>query len=156
MPDIEKELVWVARNGLGIYPAAVGDVPRTEWQDGWNKAVMRMVEYVGIIHEWYKTITEEQAAALVKLLKAHVLFFTMWGGKVEYFVNLNDTFDYASADGEDVTVEEFTFLVDLYEKFGHHGITAWAALRRVDVPIKERMTEEYHNAVRYIMNSRPV
>lgn len=61
---------------------------------------------------------------------------------------MNDTFYYSSADGEYVTMNEWTLVRDIYKKIGQYGSIAWAARRRMMLPLPEiAETEEYKNAV---------
>lgn len=65
-------------------------------------------------------------------------------------VLLNDTFSYASADAERVTEDQVPLLADLYQRFDHAGVVAWAAWRRGCEPIKELRTETYNSARAFI------
>jgi hypothetical protein len=61
---------------------------------------------------------------------------------------MNDTFYYASGDGEDVPMDEWTLVRDIYKKIGTNGLIAWAARRRMMPPLHEIAdTEKYKNAV---------
>lgn len=60
---------------------------------------------------------------------------------------MNDTFYYASADGEDVPYDEWPRLKEIYEQWGQDGLIAWVALRRGHDPqIPQNVTNQFKKA----------
>lgn len=60
---------------------------------------------------------------------------------------MNDTFYYASADGEDVPYDEWPRVKQIYEEWGQDGIIAWVALRRGHDPqIPQNVTNKFKAA----------
>jgi hypothetical protein len=45
-------------------------------------------------------------------------------------LNLNDTFAYACADAEEFGLRDASHLQEIYVRYGHGGVIAWAAIRR--------------------------
>lgn len=62
------------------------------------------------------------------------------------WVLCNDTFYYASADAEDLPIDEVSRLFGVYKKFGYHGVTAWCAEHRGMEPLEPHRTDEYRAA----------
>lgn len=66
--------------------------------------------------------------------------------------NLNDTFYYASADSEQLTVGDGELLAAFYEKHGWYGLVALVAIKRERMPLREvqenpRFTQAYTEAL---------
>jgi len=61
-------------------------------------------------------------------------------------VMLNDTFTYASADGESLTDDQIDTLIAAYKQYGNDGVIAWASARRGAEPLPELQTVAYRNA----------
>lgn len=59
---------------------------------------------------------------------------------------LNDTFGYACADCEEVSDEELPIVYDAHKRWGHHGVTAWASLKRGGEPLDPLRTVEFREA----------
>ena len=149
-------------DAVGIFCKAVegpgGYTERSEFQNGWNAALMQASENACKFAAWYKGLPDQQKKDFSKLLTGgDDIFLSYYDGKVNVSLNMNDTFGYACADAEDVLPEEFALVVELFEKFDYHGFTAWAAYKRKQdpnswscEPIKPRITPQYLEAVAYI------
>ena len=93
---------------------------------------------------------------LYHLLARDVIFFSQydedtntWPDCSEFFmpcVRLNDTFDYATADGECVRDDQLDLLIAADRQFGNSGVVAWAAHVRGSEPLEPYRTENYHAA----------
>ena len=93
---------------------------------------------------------------LYHLLARDVIFFSQydedtntWPDCSEFFmpcVRLNDTFDYATADGECVRDDQLDLLIAADRQFGNDGVVAWAAQVRGSEPLEPYRTEKYHAA----------
>lgn len=127
--------VEIAVDDCGIYPQStqkidhalyeetgkiefIESTPRTEWQEGWNAAVMTIHERASALELWYNALTDRQKNA-IKTFEAHGLMISLKKKKDEneykiktWFI-MNDTFYYACADGCDVSVEELERLYDV-------------------------------------------
>lgn len=60
------------------------------------------------------------------------------------WVNLNDTFGYACADGEQVAYDDIQALFDMWRLNHRFGLVAWAITKRKEapiLPIKQRLSE---------------
>lgn len=62
--------------------------------------------------------------------------------------NLNDTFDYASADAENIDMEDFHAFQStyLYIKYGHELIIAYCSLKRKRDPLEPLCTDTFYLA----------
>jgi len=68
------------------------------------------------------------------------------------FLGCNDTFYYASADGENFEEKDMDLIIEVYKKFSWSGVDAWIALKRgIDV-LEQRITPEYLKAKEWIKN----
>jgi len=68
---------------------------------------------------------------------------TMW-------VLMNDTFYFACADGEDITIEEIPQLFQLWKKFSWDGLVAIVSKKRKQLPLQEVQTEKFNKALDYL------
>jgi hypothetical protein len=69
-----------------------------------------------------------------------------WTPDAKPFLIVNDTFAYACADAERFTPEEMPVLIEAYNRFSYHGLTAWASIKRCYDPIKPHLTEQFYAA----------
>lgn len=144
-------LLWEAAvDDLGIYPRAVikGDIEtlRTDWQDGWNAAVMAITEKHGLFTAWVEALTEEQSTQLRTLLDSdgEPASIHVRDNAVTLSMSFSDTFAYACADGESFTLDELPEIHRLWKAHGYNGLVAWAARKRHAEPVKEvRLTATY-------------
>ena len=145
-----QELLEAARTSLGIYPRSITRngvrEERTPWQDGWNAAILALLKNYEGMTTWIAALPIETASIVRELIAADVLYLHVKGDVVTCFVLMNDTFAYACADDEDVTVEELPLVAGIWRDYGADGLTAWAALRRNEEPIREQQTARYHLA----------
>ena len=99
----------------------------------------------------------ERLHKLYWLAAQDVIFFATYDSKTKTWpdisskfycpcVCLNDTFAYASADGEELTDDQIDRLIDAYKRWGNHGVIAWASLLRHSAPLQKLETKEYLEA----------
>ncbi len=90
--------------------------------------------------------------ATVPLVDQNILYKMLNASAFHVTLNMNDTFGWATADAEDIAVEDIPKLVDVYQKFGHAGVDAFAALQRgydvMDHPAVR--TQVYYAAKAYL------
>jgi hypothetical protein len=149
--DVLDSLFWEAACGdMGIYPRATitagVETPRTDWQDGWNAAVMALSEKHTAFTTWAKTLTPEQREMLTSLLDSdgEPVVLQIRAGAVVLLMMCSDTFMYACADGEDFTLAELPDIAALWKTHGYYGLIAWIARKRHAEPVKEyRYTAGY-------------
>jgi len=143
-----------ALDSMGMYPQATisGDVrtERTPWQEGWNEALMKLTNRWVAIGEWYKTINESIKPILAECLLKDIMFLHVEENKISILVNVGDTFAYAYADAEEVDITEVQTVKDIYDRFSWDGVIAWAARKRKETPIEERITEAYKMAREFL------
>lgn len=137
-------LLWEAAvDDMGIYPRSTVrdgvETQRTERQDGWNEAVMAMTKKHGVLTAWAAALTNEQLTPVRVLLDAdgEPLHLGLRDGAVVMFLNFSDTFGYASADAERVTLDDLPEIARLWQQHGYYGTVAWAAQKRREEPVKE-------------------
>lgn len=53
------------------------------------------------------------------------------------WLNMNDCFAYATADAEEITVDDIPAVYALWRAFGWQGVTWWVWQRRKQEPIRE-------------------
>ena len=134
-PEAELFLTNAAYDDMGIYPngqmAADGTVtPRTPWQDGWNAALMALTKKQIALGQWWKLLPEDSQKDILTLLKAKELSLSEQGGRVSTWILVSDTFAYACADAESITIDEIPKALKLYQEFGWTGLVAWVSNKR--------------------------
>lgn len=96
-----------------------------------------------------------RADKLFRLAAEDVIFFSTyceasetWKDSPYYApcVRLNDTFGYATADGDELPDDQIAALIECHKRWEHDGVTAWAAHRRNAEPLPQLRTEKYHAA----------
>ena len=65
-------------------------------------------------------------------------------------INCNDTFHYASADSQEVDIQDLDKLIETYEKFGDSGVHAFLSLIRNYDCLKELKSDQYFKAKEYL------
>ena len=147
-----------AQDDMGIYPAAIKGGPnaydkRSDWQEGWNAAVMAYTNKLVAYEEFMNSLSNEQRQALESLLFDESLMLDEHDGKVILYLNVNDTFYYA-ADAEDVQLDDLPTLAYLFEHYDWQGLVAWVAKKRDMDPLEGKFTktDEYYKAIEYLNN----
>lgn len=142
--DELDSLLWEAAvDDMGIYPKAVikdgVETPRTEWQDGWNAAVIEITKKHGQFTAWVKALTEAQRGWLHELLNSdgEPIHIGWSDDQVTLGLTCGDTFAYACADYESFTLEDLPEIHRLWTKHGYYGTVAWIARKRKTDPVKE-------------------
>jgi len=101
-------------------------------------------------------ITLEDAKLLFWLAARDIIFFTTYNGESHDtsaypVVFCSDVFCYACADAEELPIDQLPLLKTVFEKFGWNGVVAWVAKQRNEHPLESYITEEYNNALNYII-----
>jgi hypothetical protein len=135
-PEIELKLTEAAIDSMGIYPASYDGVERTEWQNGWNKAVMDLGRRQSSLYEWYEQkLSEDERVILDELLIKNVVRLHPNENDVVVYVICNDLFMWACADTEEVAKEEWGELLRLAGEFNDTG-EFWCCKKRDMKPQK--------------------
>jgi hypothetical protein len=144
---VEGRLEKKAFDDIGIYPASVEEVKRTEWQDGWNAALSQFHKNNVAFHKYLSDLREPQKNALKELLLDDVVELSNGDGKITIWLNVNDTF-YTAADGESVPESDLELLASLNGNYGFDGVVAWVAKKRGMEPLefKYKKTSNYLEA----------
>lgn len=160
-PDVPLELgplaLFLAYNDLGVYPAAIIDANgnRTErdgYGDGWNAHGDKLADNWCAIEDVLTNLDRNLYLNLYPILANELMFIRVdpKEQKHKFWLLMNDTFAYACSDGEDVDTDELPLVCDMYERFGYHGLIAFAAKKRGKSPIGPHKTEKYKEAVEYL------
>lgn len=112
---------FIAANlDLGMYPKS-HEGERAEYMNGWNDAIKAITEAI------YKGLDKfRKDSDLALLVLADVGFFN----GDEYLLIVNDTFDYACADCEEVGSEDLGEVTRLFKTYGYGGLTYWVSKKR--------------------------
>lgn len=150
--NVLNSLLWEAAvDALGIYPRATlrdgVETPRTEWQDGWNAAVMAIAEKHGVLTTWARGLSPQQSTILREMLDADAepILLRVSDGSVELALTCSDTFMYACSDAEPFELDDIAEIHRLWSAHGYFGPMAWVARKRAAEPVKE-----YRYNARYI------
>lgn len=125
---------------IGIYPRAfVGKYEkRSEFQEGWNAAVMDITDKVEKILEKHRTT--EISEGLKFLVAADV----GWLDDGKFYLNMNDTWAWACADNELVPEDKISEVAGLFRKYGRMGLLYWVSKQN------NNMKSEFHDINRFI------
>lgn len=157
----EMILTDLAIDSLGIYPQSWTDekgvtTKRTDWQDGWNKAIIEIRNRAILFDKWFNelpilsSMVEELISSEDEVIRLRIdedNNITMW-------ILMNDTFDYACADGEDVTLQEIELVYKSWKKFGWDGVTAFVSNKRGELPLQQLQSEKFHEAIKFIKDTK--
>lgn len=72
----------------------------------------------------------EELAEAKELLSVSGLFFSEDDGLSGFWINLNDTFGWACADGEEVTHDDVIEVARLFRDYGRCGLLYWVSEKR--------------------------
>ena len=67
-------------------------------------------------------------------------------GSFGFSLNVNDMFSWATADAEEMSIDDFFLMVPVIAKYGRDALTAYVAVKRGAQPIGDSLTENYHHA----------
>lgn len=153
---IDYLLFYAAGQDMGVYPAGVITADgvkkkRTEWENGWNAYGSELTNKWGQALSWWETLSSEQQDFLLELFCIPCFQISIREGKTPSpWLVMNDIFGYASADGEEIPLEEFPTVVKVWNKYEIDGLIAWASLRRKEEPILPLRTENYKAAIKFL------
>ncbi len=151
--ELINELNSAAHGSLGIYCQTIVNVDgsrteRTEWQNGWNAAVIADSKIKVRLRDFAKAMSDDASIAMLELLKCGALNVVAENNNVvSMYLNMNDTFYYASADDEEVKASELEDIYELYKKYGHSGVTAWSSHKRNELPLDIYITPKFTAAL---------
>lgn len=134
-PEIELALYKQAHD-IGIYPQSTTDkngvnTKRTEWQNGWNSAVLRISWTICIYEEWLKKLPEPTKTYIGELIANDAVNFRidskgedLWEDnmpktmtpEIKLDVNCNDEFIWGCADGEDLPMDKVEEYYQMWAK----------------------------------------
>lgn len=152
---VEGKLYEKAHDDLGIYPQGRYEpdgtfIPRNEYQNGWNAAVSAHLHKVIAYHEFIDSLSKSDRIQLEELILDDAIEISKGDdNKVHLWVNVSDMFYYATADSEEVAIEEIELIHRLHFKYEYDGIVAWASKKRGEEPLhyKFSKTKKYEDAL---------
>ena len=124
-----------AVDAIGIYPAKINGVPRTEFQEGHNKCIMRVTENVCAIDDWIKSL-DNQSEMIDALRKDRVKLSLDKEQNIKIYVWLNDVFYWAFSDREEIKIDEIKDLNACYVEVDVWGGMLWGCRKRKMRPQK--------------------
>jgi len=119
-----------AADDISIYPASrrTGDkvVKRTEWEDGWNACAMAMTKKVRKIGGYLRSLPEDVTDYILR----DVINISADEDTPSMWVNCNDLFHWACADGEGFELKDLPELNQAYQDSPEFGDMLWVCRRR--------------------------
>lgn len=73
---------------------------------------------------------------------------------IQGHLNMNDTFAYACADSTIIPIGREHEVVEIYKKFGHDGVIAWASMVEGCKPIGPRRTRQFKAAAKWLTKKK--
>lgn len=131
-PEIELALNEAAEDCMGIYPQSMNGKKRTEWQNGWNEAIIKLTKLKGTVHSWFITLSEEHQNIVGDLLIRDKLDVQFHKEKMHMYVNCNDVFAWGCADAEDISLDELKRYQQLSKT--KWGDVKWVCIKRNEKP----------------------
>lgn len=149
-PEIILHLKECAEEAIGIYPKATIEngikTERTEWQNGWNSAIIKRTKLENKFLNWYKEIPTKYKKCVTTLLIKEELYLSLdEDNNVTMFILLNNIFAWACSDYENVTFKDLHDIYTVYLKDNKWGTIKWACVKRNEKPqdpIVEKMKED--------------
>ena len=126
--ELELAIKEAADDALGIYPKSFRGKDRTEWQEGWNAAVIKLSQNESKITDW---ITKLNNPIVEQLLIDEAIILYLTNDDIEIHMNCNDVFMWACSDMEEVTFDEL-------ENFAEMSKTPWGAIKWVCIKRNEK------------------
>ena len=154
--EIELALNELAIDSMGIYPQANIDennvkTERTEWQSGWNAAIIKIRERICAFDKWFTELPADASSMIGEMLPEEIIrLYLNKDETITMWILMNDTFYFACADGEDITMEEIPLLYQMWKQFDWYGLVAIVSKKRKQLPLKEVQTEEFQKALEYL------
>lgn len=143
-------LMSMASEQIGVYPQSMKkngvETKRTEWQDGWNAAVIAIVEAQEKIEEYINLLSETDADKLICLSEKSIIFFNIDEKEesvmsaVRFAVNCGDVFYDCCADCEQAEPNEIASIwAECFDENGNeknYGRAIWCIEKRKQKPTK--------------------
>jgi hypothetical protein len=144
-------MLMAAFDAINIYPAATlingQEIKRTEWQDGWNECALTISKNLTSLCKWFEEIKDKDSkCTITELIKDDFLSFSIENNEIKMFLFMNDIFNYASADEEEISISDIKEINRLYLLYGYDGLVAFVAKKRKCEPLEEYRTQKYKDA----------
>lgn len=122
----------LAAEDTGIYPQSINGKKRTEWQDGWNACDMDIAERTSGLSTFISTLPD---GVIDLIFQEKVRVMTRDKGP-ELYINCNDLFYWAVAEGEDIDLSDMPDLDAALKDSPEHGQLLWVCRKRKMRPQK--------------------
>lgn len=141
--DLALLVKRAAQDSMGIYPASIIEADntvkhRTEWQDGWNAAVIELNNKEIAVHNWLKSLPPDQIKIITKLFLNDIINIDVDDHGIEIDIPLNDVFVQAS-EALTITLFHLKILDVIFDKYGYEGTIAWASSKLSMEPLSDRI-----------------
>ncbi len=152
-PALQLAFHEAAEDDMGIYPMATRhpdgrEEKRTEWQDGWNAAVMDHTNKICKIDQWFDGLPEHLQSIVEELIVEEALRLSVEKvDAIQTYLLVSDTFSYACSDCEIVSLEDLPLIRVMWREFGYDGLVAWVAKKRNIEPVQEYRNSHYRRAM---------
>jgi hypothetical protein len=148
----------IALESMGVYPKSSTSPEgvtreRSEREEGWNDAILSYTKATRTVYEALKRsgLKKLKAGELYKLIDDNIVGVNIVGESIKLYLILNDVFMHASSDEEDIEPWEVEGIYNVYTKYGHTGIAAYASEKRNEsLPILNLITYKFREAKKYI------
>jgi len=124
--------VDLAVDDMGIYAKSIVDSDgskknRTEYQDGWNACIMKIVDKAGNISGWLDNLPKE---VLLLVADEKIRVSVNSKERLKTWVLCNDLFYWACADGEDFELSDLSDFQKALKESPDHGDLLWCCRKR--------------------------
>lgn len=152
---IDALLLNAFLDSQGIYPQTIIDKDgnrkeRTTWQDGWNACHIQIRNNVCVYDKWLENLSPQEQEDCTELLVQDIIKLSVRNNLVQIWLLMNDIFEFACADGEDISPNDFGNILAIYRRYGWDGLVAWVVIKRNTQPLNELITIEYLAAFKEI------
>lgn len=127
-------------NLLGIYAASTVingiEKKRTEFQDGWNQAIIKRSKNECELEDWANTLTEDQQNAICEINKKenNISVYRMDDDSFYLALSCNDVFSWGCSDAEEITVDDLPEILKFHRETPVYGYIKWCCIKRNQRP----------------------
>lgn len=149
---MNEELFDTAIMTMGFFPQSYQEngrwVTRSDYQNGWNAALIALFEEYQFIKDWYCGQSAASQAAILDMFRND----SAWAGKTArgecvLVLNMNDVF-VSAADYQEVIQEQIPYIVWLWNTYSYTGLVVWVAKVRGLTP--RHPATDYHDVYNLI------
>jgi len=136
----------LADDDMVIYPQSCvgGDKPyekRTDYMEGWNAYGSELLDKAGLLDAYLQSLPEPVVQMVVD---EHLMVMVVRDKQPKLYVNCSDLFYWATADCEEISLEEIPALEQALQEMPNRGSDLWVARKRgmrPQAPYYRKLTE---------------